>query len=92
MKIINRLEEEAKKFWILFYIDLDKNTFNPGVQISDWKVVQEIERMTCQLQKEGRNVRICTTKTVYDERDLMSQSEIISSWSKKAKYDPFLMW
>ena len=88
----NRLKIKVKKHWILFYYDDDKKTFNPGLQTSDWSVIQEIERITCKLQGEGRRVYIFTTTTVYDIKDLRSQEECVNAGPPGYSYDPFLMW
>jgi len=92
MKAINRLEKKSEKYWILFYYDHDKKTFNPGVEISKWGTVQEIERITVELQNQGRNVRISTTQTVFSRDDLRSQSDCIKAGPLGYKYDPFLIW
>ncbi len=88
--MLNRLK--VKKYWILFYYDDDKKTFNPGLQTSDWSVVQEIERITCRLQDESRKVRIYTTPEVYSIDDLLSQKRCIAGGPDGYSYDPFLMW
>lgn len=88
----NRLTNKVKKYWILFYYDDANKTFNPGLQTSDWSVVQEIERITCKLKDEGKKVHICTTTTVYDINDLKSQDDCINTGPEDYIYDPFLMW
>ncbi len=92
MGLINRLTNKPEKFWVLVYIDLDKKTFNPGLEVSNWDTVREIEKITCKLQKEGRNVRISTTKTVFNIDGLLSQEEHVNAGPEECSYDPFLMW
>ena len=90
--MLNRLKSKAKKYWILFYYDDDKKTFNPGLQTSDWSVVQEIERITCKFKDEGRKVHICTTPTVFNIDDLLPQETCVASGPPGYSYDPWLMW
>ncbi len=92
MKIINRLKSEPKKYWIIFYYDDDKKTFNPGLQVSDWSIVQEIERITCKFKEEGRKTHICHTPEVHDVNNLQSQEECINAGPPGYSYDPFLIW
>lgn len=92
MRTINRLKSEPKKYWIIFYYDDDKKTFNPGLQVSDWATVQEVDRITCKLKDEGRNVHTCVTPTVFDINELISQERCINEGSIGYTYDPFLIW
>ena len=90
--MINRLKDKAEKYWILYYYDADRRTFNPGVQVSDWTTVREIEKITSMLMKDGREVHISTTPTVYSVDDLRPQKECIENGPSNQSYDPFLMW
>lgn len=85
-------ENKVRKYWIVFFYDDDKNTFNPGLIATHWDVVREIERRTCELQREGRKVHIATTREVYAFDDLISQEECVRSGSRHRTYDPFLIW
>ena len=90
--MINRLKQKAEKYWILVYYDHDKKTFNPGIQISDWDTVREIEKATLALMKTGRDVKISTSPTVYNINDLLPQEMYITRSPSGYSYDPFLMW
>lgn len=92
MNITNRLENRPEKYWIMCYLDGDKKTFNPGLVFSDWATMREVEKITISLQKEGRKVKVCTTPTVYNIHDLLSQGECVTAGPQGYSYDPFLIW
>lgn len=92
MSTINRIENKLRKYWIIYYFDDDKKAFNPGVQISDWAIVQEIQRITCALKRDGRKVRICNTPAVFRIDDLLPQEKCVTAGPQGYSYDSFLIW
>jgi hypothetical protein len=89
----NLANPNSEKFWGLTYKDDDAMTCNPGLLVSAWSVVREIEKITMQMRAERRNVRICTTKS-YERIEDVPQAEDEMKCFHEMGYsrDLLLMW
>lgn len=80
------------KCCILWYVDEDKETYNPGLILTDPVVDDEISAITVKMQAAGRRVRIFTSHLVDDMRELPRLDQPIGHELKEYSYDPWLMW
>lgn len=60
------------KVCILYYVDDDEKTYNPGLILTDSDVEDEICKETMELREQGRNVRIFTAHLADDISHLPS--------------------
>ena len=84
--------ERHKQCCILWYVDDEKKTYNPGFIITDNATDDEISKITCAMIKQGRKVRIFTTHVVDDVSQLPPLDKPIGEGLDGYTYDPFLMW
>jgi len=81
-----------KQCCILWFVDDDKKTYNPGLIITDNATDDEIGKITCEMRKKGRNVRIFTSHIVDSVTQLPPLDQPISKELEGYTYDPWLMW
>lgn len=84
--------KKNRKACILYFVDEDKKTYNPGLTLTDIEVEDEICLATTRLREEGRNVRIFTSHLVEDVSQLPSMDRVLKNGLKGYSYDPFLIW
>ena len=77
---------------ILWYVDCDRKTYNPGLILTDNTTDDEISKITCEMIDNGRHVRIFTSSVVDDVRQLPSLDKPIGEGIAGYMYDPWLMW
>ena len=80
------------KSCILYYVDEDEKTYNPGLILTDPDVEDEICKGTMELREQGRNVRIFTAHLVDDINHLPSMHRVLNNGLMGYRYDPFLIW
>ena len=84
--------QKNKQCCILWFVDNDKKTFNPGLILTEDATDQEISYITCKMQDEGRSVNVFTSHVVDCITQLPSLDRPIGEHPWGYKYDPFLIW
>jgi len=77
---------------ILWYVDDDRKTYNPGLIITNNTTDNEVSKITCEMIDKGRHVRIFTSSVVDNVRQLPSLDKPIGKGIDGYTYDPWLMW
>jgi len=77
---------------ILWYVDEDNKTYNPGLILINLAIDDEISDITMKLRAAGRRVRIFTSHLVDDIRELPRLDQPIDHGLKGYSYDSWLMW
>jgi len=80
------------KCCVMWFIDDDKKTFNPGVILTNIETDDEISKITCDMKDRGRRVRIFTSHLVNSVKELPSLDQPIGEGFRGYTYDPWLMW
>ncbi len=79
------------KCCILWYVDRDRMTYNPGLIITSNTTDGEVGKITCEMIKQGKNVRIFTSPAVENVKQLPPLDKPIGELEDYT-YDPLLMW
>ena len=77
---------------ILWYVDDDCKTYNPGLIITNNITDDEVGKIAREMTDQGRHVRIFTSSVVDDVRQLPSLDKPIGEGIAGYTYDPGLMW
>jgi hypothetical protein len=80
------------KCCILWYVDRDRKTYNPGLIITNNTTDDEICKISCEMMSQGRHLTIFTSSVVDDVRQLPSLDKPIGEGLEGYTYDPWLMW
>ncbi len=84
--------QKNKQCCILWFIDHDRKKYNPGLILTEDATDQEISLITCNMQKEGRNVAISTSFIVDNVMQLPPLDQSIVDEFLGYEYDPLLIW
>jgi hypothetical protein len=77
---------------VIWFVDEDKKTFNPGVIITKVETDDEIGDIALDMREQGRNVRIFASHLVNSVNELPPLTQPLSEGLSGYTYDPWLMW
>lgn len=84
--------QKNKQCCIMWFVDHDKKTYNPGLIMTDDATDQEISEICCRMQDEGRRVNNFASHVVDCVSQLPPLDQPIAEHPLGYKYDPYLIW
>jgi len=80
------------KCCVMWFVDDDKKTFNPGLILTNAETEDEISKITYDMRKQGKNVRVFTSHLVNSVKELSPLDQSIDEGLQGYTYDPWLIW
>lgn len=77
---------------ILWYVDDDRKTYNPGLIITSNATDDEVGKIAHEMRDKGKNVRIFTSYVVDSVKQLPPLDKPIDDGLEGYIYDPWLIW